>query len=133
MAAEDSPQDATEPMVEQGNEIEQPELSSPAVFSSEPELGEESDESDGAEIHGLLNKRTRNGQVEYEVQWMAPWLPTWEPAANVSAESIAEFEKNHAGEAKRGRGRPPKKKQTEASSSAPTTRSAGRKAKESAK
>lgn len=134
MAAESS-QNTPEAMIEQEDEIEQPELSSPAAFSSESEVGDQSEEPNPPQwaIEGLLDKRTRNCEVEYEVQWTGPYRPTWEPAANVSAESIAEFDKNHAIKAKKSRGRPRKAKQAEASSSAPTTRSAGKKAKESAK
>ena len=124
-------------MVEQEDAIEQPEPSSPFDFSSEPELDEESDES-SAPIDGLLDKRTtKDGEVEDEVQWAGPYNPktTWEPASHVQAVSIAEFEvKNNAGKTKKGRGRPPKKKQTKTSTAnAPRTRSAGKVAKKSAK
>ena len=122
-------------MVEHEDEIEQPELSSPVAFSSESENGQESDESDGrAPIEGLIGKKIQNGKVLYEVQWSGPYVPTWEPADSVTAESIAEFENNNAAPTKRGRGRPPKNKQTATSTAnAPKTRSAVKAAKKSAK
>ena len=82
---------------------------------------DESDEFDEAPIEGLLDKRTRNGKVEYEVQWTGPYKPTWEPAAHVSAVSIAEFEKNNASKPKMGR-RTKSKQPSRAN--APMTRSA---------
>lgn len=135
LAADESPKETPEPVVEQEDEIEQPAPSSPAAFSSEPELDDqESGESDVALIEGLLDKRTRDGEVEFEVQWTGPYKPTWEPAANVTAESIAEFEKNKAGKAKKRKGRPPNSKQTTTTmANAPKTRSAGNAARKSAK
>ena len=91
--------------------------SSPFHFSSEVELGE----FDKAPIEGLLDKRTRNGKVEYEIQWTGPYKPTWEPAAHVSAESIAEFERNNANKPKKGRRT---KSKQPSPANAPRTRSA---------
>ena len=99
----------------------------------EPELGhQESDNPDQVHpMEGLLGKRTRKGEVQYRVQWTVPFLPTWEPEANVSAESIAEFEKNNADKARRGKGK--NKQSKKSTANAPVTRSATKAAKESAK
>lgn len=135
MVPGETSQETPEPMVEQGDDIEQPEASSPAVFSSEPEPGQDSGDSDsGFDIEGLIDKRIRDGEVEYEVQWTGPYKPTWEPVANVTTDSIAEFEKNIAGKTKKAGDRPPKNKQTKTSTAnAPKTRSAGKRVKKSAK
>ena len=131
MAVVETSQETPKPMAEQTDEIEQPEPSSPAAFSSEPELEQWSDSSE-LPMEGLLGKRTRNDEVEYQVQWSGPMKPTWEPAANVSAVSIAEFEKDNAGKTKEPKGQ--KKEQTQPSADNPhMTRSAVKGAKESAK
>lgn len=122
MEPDEAPRETPEPMIEQDSP------SSPFAFSSEPEAepGQESDDSEKPwEIEGLSDKRTRDGEVEYEVRWTGPYKPTWEPAANVTAESIAEFEENKAVMTKT-RARPPKNKQANTSmANAPRTESAG--------
>lgn len=96
-------------MKEQEDEPEQPERaerSSSNLFSSESDPNDlDSDESDKPfDIVGLLDKRTVDDVIEYEVQWAAPYVPSWQPAANISAEAIAEFEKKNAAKAKKGKG-----------------------------
>ena len=94
--------------------------------SDEADEADGSYESDEAPIEGLLDKRTRNGKVEYEVQWTGPYKPTWEPAAHVSAVSIAEFEKNRASASKPKNGRAGRRTKSKQPSMAnvPMTRSA---------
>ena len=85
---------------------ELPERSSPLAFSSESEPepeGRESEESDELyPIEGLLGKEIRDGEIFYLVHWSGPYkeATSWQREANVSAESIAEFEKNNADKAK---------------------------------
>ena len=104
MVPDESSQETPERMEEQKDESEQPqrpERSSSNVFSSESDLNyPDSDESGKPfEIEGLLDKRIVDDVVEYEVQWTVPFAPSWQPAANITAEAIAEFEKNNAGKA----------------------------------
>ena len=111
------------------------------MSSRQSDLNHPSSDESGKDfdIEGLLDKRIVDNATEYQVQWPVPFAPSWEPAANISAEAIAEFEKNNAGKAKKGnakRGRPRtlKKKQVpKPTANAPRTRSATKAAQQAAK
>ena len=108
------------------------------MAADEPELESGQELEGSAKLHrieGLLDKRTFDGELQYQVQWTDD-EPSWQPVRNISAEDIAEFEEKRrknssvAGEKK---GRPSKKKPAKASkANAPTTRSVTKAAKKSA-
>lgn len=104
----------------------------------EPELESDQESEGSAEewpIEGLLEKRTVDGEVQYKVQWAGKHKPSWQPIGDVSAESIADFEKKEAKKPSVAGGkksRPSKKKPAKASvANAPKTRSATKAAKKS--
>ena len=78
-------------LVEESEEEEEQSPEEEIVMASEPEEAEQE-----WEIEGLLERKTTRGKTLYKVQWSGDWDPTWEPAENVSADAIAEFEKNGA-------------------------------------
>ena len=108
-------QEISENVGQQEPKPPQPEGVSPAMFSSESDFeraGSESDDSDKSfEIEGLLDKRTTDdGEIEYEVNWTGPFVHTWVLSALISPEAIAEFEKDNASKAKKGKPKTKKRK-----------------------